>query len=106
MLLYTVVNQNHRAIIKNQFSLRIRTDTQLIRLNDLVQGLYEQNIQETTGDFIVLQSDKIYAYNFATAIDDGLQGITDVIRGADLLDTTTNHLFLQSLLNPSKFDHL
>ena len=100
--------RNTPPVHRNQYALRVKTNTQSIRLTDLVQGIYEQNLQKSTGDFIILRSDKIFAYNFATAIDDVLQGITDVIRGADLLDTTPKHLFLQSLLglDSPKYGHV
>lgn len=83
---------------QKQYSLRIRTGPEPVRFIDRVQLMQEQDISHDSGDFIVRRADNIFAYHLATAIDDSLQGITDVIRGADLLDSTAKQLYLQSLL--------
>jgi glutamyl-Q tRNA(Asp) synthetase len=89
-------------------SLRILTDNKPIRFNDGVQGHYTQDILNHSGDFIVCRSDKIIAYNLAAAIDDTSQGITHVVRGADLIDTTPKQIYIQSLLNliPPHYEHV
>ena len=86
---------------KERFSIRIITDNTPVCCHDLIQGEIQRNIQDQSGDFILLRSDKIFSYDFATAIDDSSEGITHVIRGADLLDSTPKQLYLQSLLELS-----
>jgi glutamyl-Q tRNA(Asp) synthetase len=57
-----------------------------------------QNIETDVGDFVLLRADHIYAYQLAVVTDDAEQGITDIVRGADLLDSTPRQIFLQRLL--------
>lgn len=77
---------------------RIETRGALIRFDDNVQGSIEQNIERDVGDFVLLRADHIYAYQLAVVVDDAEQGITDVVRGADLLDSTPRQIYLQNLL--------
>jgi glutamyl-Q tRNA(Asp) synthetase len=67
---------------------------------DMIQGKIQQDITRDSGDFIVVRSDQVFSYNLVAAIDDA-HGITHVIRGADLLDTTPKQVYLQNLLKIS-----
>ncbi len=75
-------------------SLRLRTDDSAVSFNDLIQGLISHNIYQDSGDFILFRRDGFYAYALAVSIDDMLQGITEVVRGNDLLDTTSRQIYL------------
>jgi glutamyl-Q tRNA(Asp) synthetase len=79
-------------------ALRIRTVPDSIRFPDRVQGLVEQSVERDVGDFIVYRADGQFAYQLAVVVDDAEQGITDVVRGADLLDSTARQIYLQRLL--------
>jgi glutamyl-Q tRNA(Asp) synthetase len=81
-----------------QYSLRIRTPATPVTLTDRIQGEYSQDLRKHSGDFILRRADDIIAYDLAAAVDDTRDGITEVIRGVDLLDSTPRHIYLQSLL--------
>ena len=81
------------------YSMRVKTPDRLISYADVIQGQMTGLLNELTGDFILRRSDGLIAYNLAVVIDDAAQDITRVVRGADLLDTTFNQIYLQSLLN-------
>jgi glutamyl-Q tRNA(Asp) synthetase len=77
---------------------RVRVDACPVFFEDRLFGHYEQNLAREAGDFPVLRSDGIFAYQFAVVVDDACQKITDVVRGADLLDSTPRQIHLQRLL--------
>jgi glutamyl-Q tRNA(Asp) synthetase len=79
-----------------------------IAFDDTIQGHRSQDIEREIGDFVLLRADGIYAYQLATVVDDASQGITNVVRGADLIDSTPRQIYLQRLLNLTtpRFAHL
>ena len=79
-------------------SVRIIADTAPIRLHDGVQGRFEQDLSREVGDFVILRGDGETAYHLATVVDDAAQGITEIVRGCDLLDSTPRQIHLQRSL--------
>ncbi len=69
-----------------------------IGFDDLVHGRVSQRIDRDVGDFVLLRTDGLWAYQLAVVVDDAAQGITDVVRGADLLDSTPRQILLQRAL--------
>ena len=77
---------------------RIDTRASVVTFDDAIQGRIEQDLAGSIGDFVLYRADRVYAYQLAVAVDDAEQGITDVVRGADLLDSTPRQIYLQRLL--------
>ena len=103
----------HRACVtRNQrvdpaVRLRVR-DGSVVAFDDLVHGRQSQDVAREVGDFVLRRADGYWAYQLAVVVDDAEQGITDVVRGADLLDSTPRQILLQRALGlPSpRYAHL
>lgn len=80
------------------WSLRFKTGAEPVIFNDLVQGRKEYFPKDIGGDFALKRSDGIYAYQLACAVDDGLAGINQIVRGKDLLPSTGRQLLLLKAL--------
>jgi len=80
---------------------RIKTDNAKISFNDTIQGEISQNLSADIGDFILKRADGLFAYQLAVVVDDAAQGVTHIVRGADLLDSTPRQIYLQQLLGYS-----
>jgi len=78
---------------------RINTRGATIDFDDAIQGRVRQNLETEIGDFVLYRADGVFAYQLAVVIDDTEQGITDVVRGADLLGSTPRQIYLQRLLD-------
>jgi len=70
----------------------------VLGFTDRWSGPYSQDLTDEVGDFVIRRADGYWAYQLAVVVDDGAQGITDIVRGADLLDSTPRQLYLQQLL--------
>jgi glutamyl-Q tRNA(Asp) synthetase len=71
---------------------------QHIRFTDAEFGVQEQNLNADVGDFVLRRADGIFAYQLAVVVDDARQGITHIVRGADLLSNTARQIYLQGIL--------
>ncbi|UUM27953.1 tRNA glutamyl-Q(34) synthetase GluQRS [Acinetobacter colistiniresistens] len=80
-------------------AIRLKVTDQQICFEDRLQGRQCSNLQHELGDFVLKRRDGIISYQLAVVVDDYLQGITHVVRGADLLDNTARQIWLGSLLN-------
>jgi len=85
-------------VIDGPGALRVRTDGRVIEFSDRLQGAQRQNLEREVGDFVVRRADGLWAYQLAVVADDAAQGITDIVRGSDLLESTPRQLHLQRLL--------
>jgi glutamyl-Q tRNA(Asp) synthetase len=77
---------------------RLRVEQGSILFCDRIQGKYRQDLAASAGDVILKRRDQIFAYLLAVVVDDAAQGVTHVVRGADLLDNTPRQIYLQRLL--------
>jgi glutamyl-Q tRNA(Asp) synthetase len=79
-------------------ALRLRVEESIIAFDDLLYGPYQQNLAEDVGDFVLKRADGLFGYQLAVVVDDGASGVTEVVRGADLLASTPRQIYLQRLL--------
>jgi glutamyl-Q tRNA(Asp) synthetase len=77
---------------------RLRVEPGYILFSDRVQGSYRQDVAAAVGDMILRRRDQVFAYLLAVVVDDAAQGVTHVVRGADLLDNTPRQIYLQRAL--------
>jgi glutamyl-Q tRNA(Asp) synthetase len=93
----------HRACVagarRDNPAIRLRVaEGTTIGFDDAIQGRYVQDVAAEVGDFVLRRADGPWAYQLAVVVDDAAQGITDVVRGADLLDSTPRQILLQRAL--------
>ena len=88
-------------------ALRLRVPDEEIGFTDGHLGAYRENLLRDCGDFLLLLSDGMWAYQLAVVVDDAAMGVTEVVRGADLLSSTPRQRYLYRLLGlePPKFYH-
>lgn len=77
---------------------RLRVPDTVIEFDDALQGPQRQNVRDAVGDFVLKRADGLWSYQLACVVDDAFQGITEVVRGRDLLDSTPRQILLQHLL--------
>jgi glutamyl-Q tRNA(Asp) synthetase len=94
----TCRNAGHHADANSPDALRLRTGHSVVTFTDAIQGRISCDVAASIGDFILRRKDGLIAYNLAVVIDDARQGITEVVRGIDLLDITPAQIELQQAL--------
>jgi len=87
-------------------ALRVRAQPRTIRFTDRLQGEQSQQLEAEVGDFVLQRADGIIAYQLAVVVDDAEQGINQVVRGSDLLDSTPRQIYLQQLLQQPTPEYL
>ena len=96
------LTQEERAAKKRLPSWRVMVPDREVALRDLVQGDYRENLLTDCGDFVVRRADGVYVYQLAVTVDDGESGVTEVVRGWDLLGSAPRQMYLQELFG---FEH-
>lgn len=100
-LIYPGTCRHKSQALTDSLTMRVKTNEQTICFNDQIQGLFCQNLERELGDFVIRRADQIFAYQLAVVVDDAWQGITEIVRGSDLLDNTPRQIYLQQLLGYS-----
>jgi glutamyl-Q tRNA(Asp) synthetase len=77
---------------------RLRVPDIAVDFDDALQGPQHENLRESVGDFVIRRAEGFYSYQLACVVDDAFQGITEVVRGSDLLDSTARQIWLQRCL--------
>jgi len=95
--IYPGTCRNGIAPGKTPRALRIRASDN-VECTDRVQGRQNQRLERDVGDFLLYRADGQFAYQLAVVVDDAEQNVTDVVRGADLLDSTPRQIYLQRVL--------
>ena len=91
---------------KTETAVRIRTDDAPISFEDGLQGRQTQRLESESGDFIIKRRDGLIAYQLAVVVDDELEGVTEVVRGIDIMDSTARQIWLQKLLGYRTPDYI
>lgn len=92
------VEERKRRGEKRAPAQRLMVPDLVMEIDDLIQGVYAQNLARDCGDFLIRRSDGAFAYQLAVVVDDAEQGVNSVVRGVDLLCSTPQQVYLQNLL--------
>ena len=98
---YAGTCRNLTAAERNAFrrepAWRVMVPEKTWTVEDKLQGTYRENLQTDCGDFVVRRADGVYVYQLAVTVDDGEAGVTEVVRGRDLLSSAPRQMYLQEL---------
>lgn len=102
------LSEEERAAFHREPAWRVCVPDRLWQVEDKVQGLYRENLSTDCGDFVVRRADGVYVYQLAVTVDDGEAGVTEVVRGMDLLSSAPRQMYLQELFGFShpKYGHV
>jgi glutamyl-Q tRNA(Asp) synthetase len=87
-----------RQLPPGDAAVRARVEPGVVRVIDGLQGVAETDLSAALGDYVIVRRDGLPAYHLAVVLDDAAQGVTTVVRGVDLLDSTAAHVHLQAAL--------
>ena len=96
------LTEAQRAAFDRKPAWRVKVPDKVWSIRDHVQGEYSLNLATDCGDMVVRRADGVYVYQLAVTVDDGEAGVTEVVRGMDLLSSAPRQMYLQELLG---FDH-
>ena len=91
------LTEDQRAAMDRKPAWRVKVPDKVWTVNDLVQGILRQNLVTDCGDFVVRRADGVYVYQLAVVVDDAEAGVTEVVRGMDLLGSAPRQMYLQEL---------
>ena len=91
------LTEDQRAAMDRKPAWRVKVPDKVWTVNDLAQGTFRQNLITDCGDFVVRRADGVYVYQLAVVVDDGEAGVTEVVRGMDLLGSAPRQMYLQEL---------
>ena len=91
------LTEEEKAVFDRKPAWRVKVPDRQWAVEDLVQGAYKENLSSDCGDFVVRRADGTYVYQLAVTVDDGEAGVTEVVRGTDLLSSAPRQMYLQEL---------
>ena len=91
------LTKQEQAAFRRDPAWRVMVPDRMWQVEDQVQGLYRENLSADCGDFVVRRADGVYVYQLAVTVDDGEAGVTEVVRGMDLLSSAPRQMYLQEL---------
>ena len=102
------LTDTQRAAMQRTPAWRVRVPDRMWTVEDKAQGIFRQNLKDDCGDFVVRRADGVYVYQLAVTVDDGEAGVTEVVRGLDLLGSAPRQMYLQELFGFShpKYGHV
>jgi len=106
--IYPGICRGKKVELSDQVAHRVKVNSALITTEDLIQGLVKQDLSKDIGDFIIKRSDGLFSYQFTVVVDNHLDGVTNIVRGSDLIQSTPRQVYLHKLLNFDipKFSHI